>query len=111
MPPRRNPEIETSVAFMVDSVTSATQIHTQFLKLVQATLTEVNCLGREGQPATTRQLSVKEYSRSVGLSAASVYKAVKSGEIPSSKIGKRYLIDPDEAKEATKKWKKKDVPQ
>lgn len=111
MPPLRNPALEAVMARLVDSVTSATQAHTQFLKLAQATLTEADCLVREIQPATTRQLSVKEYARSVGVSAASIYKAVQSGEIPSSKIGKRYVIDPDEAKEAAQKWKKRDVPQ
>ena len=44
------------------------------------------------QPAERQTLTVEEAARVLGISRSSAYEAVRRGELPTVKIGRRYVV-------------------
>jgi excisionase family DNA binding protein len=45
-----------------------------------------------GQPAERQTLTVEEAARLLGIGRNSAYEAVRRGEIPAIRIGKRFVV-------------------
>jgi excisionase family DNA binding protein len=45
--------------------------------------------------ATRRTMYIEEFAAAIGISRSAAYEAVKRGEIPSIRIGRRFLIPGD----------------
>jgi excisionase family DNA binding protein len=44
------------------------------------------------QPAERQTLTVEEAARVLGISRSSAYEAVRRGELPTVRIGRRYVV-------------------